>query len=219
MALNGLSPIILFQLYKKLPAASAAASQSKIPLVSDIAAAAKATYAIIPLYLDENLTGIMVDTESKNIDIETKPDGLSSGEAGPVNQKPLGSITTVNLIAKRDSVGLTILLALSELLLDKVVSQEFEITYMNGAITVFGGLIHSFSFDQGGNDDLLKLKLEIARGRPKSTSVAVDQDPNATRLASGPSATPPPNAPTVPASTAGNAGKSVIQPNVSVVKP
>jgi len=217
VALNGLSPIILFQLYKKVPAA-APATQSKIPLISDITAAVKATYAVIPLYLDEQLTGIMVDTESKNIDIETKPDGLTSGEAGPVNQKPLGSITTVNLIAKRDSVGLTILLALSELILDKVVSKEFEVTYMNGAITVFGGLIHSFSFDQGGNDDLLKLKLEISRGQPKSNSVAVEQDPNATRLAST-GATPPTNAPTVSPSTAGNAGKSVIQPNVSVVRP
>jgi hypothetical protein len=217
VALNGLSPIILFQLYKKVQTA-APATQSKIPLVSDIAASVKATYAVIPLYLDEQLTGIMVDTESKNIDIETKPDGLTSGEAGPVNQKPLGSITTVNLIAKRDSVGLTILLALSELLLDKAVSQEFEVTYINGAITVFGGLIHSFSFDQGGNDDLLKLKLEIARGRPKSKSVVVEQDPNATRLASTGSV-PPAGAPTVTPSTAGNAGKSVIQPNVSVVKP
>lgn len=214
MALNGLSPIILFQLYKSLPAASA--TLAKIPLTG--VAKQKATYAVIPLYLDEQLTGIAIDTESKNIDIETKPDGLTSGEAGPVNQKPLGSITTVNMIAKQGSVGLTILLALSELLLDKVVSQEFEITYMNGAITVFGGLIHSFSFDQGGDNDLMKLKLEIARGRPKSSSVQVQEDPTATRLGSS-GVTPPPNAPTVSAPTAGNSGTSVIQPGVSVVRP
>lgn len=213
MALKGLSPIILFQLYKKIPSAAAASALSKIPLVADVSASIKATYAVIPLYLDEQLTGIMVDTESKNIDIETKPDGLSSGEPGPVNQKPLGSITTVNLIAKRDSVGLTILLALSEVLLDKTVSEEFEITYMNGAITVFGGLIHSFSFDQGGNDDLLKLKLEISRGRPKTSSVAVEQDPNAARLGTA-GATPPANAATVSSSSAGNAGKSVVQPGI-----
>lgn len=205
--LNGLYPVILFQLYKSLPAANA--TLAKIPLTS--APKTKATFAVIPLYLDEKLTGIMVDTESKNIDIETKPDGLTSGEGGPVNQKPLGSIITVNLIAERNSVGLTVLLALSELLLDKAVAQEFEVTYMNGAITVFGGLIHSFSYDQGGDNTLMKVKLEIARGRPKQTSVEVAQDPNATRLGTT-GATPPPNAPTVSGSTAGNSGQSAISP-------
>jgi hypothetical protein len=214
VALNGIAPILLFQLYKKLP--TAAATQAKIPLTAEVAQ--KTTFAIIPLYLDEQLTGILVDTESKNIDIETKPDGLTVGEAGPVNQKPLGSITSVNLIAKRGSVGLTILLALSEQILDKVVSQEFEVTYMNGAITVFGGLIHSFSFDQGGNDDLLKLKLEISKGRPATSSVQVGQDASATRLSSS-GAIPPANAPTVATSTAGNSGASAIKPGVSQVRP
>ena len=183
--LGGLDPIIIFQLYKLLP--STETTLAKIPLTAG--AKTRATYAVIPIYLSEQITGIFIDTESKNIDIDTQATSLSSGEGGLVNQKMLGSITTINMIAKRGSVGLTILLALAEQILDKVTSQEYEITYINGAVTVFGGLIHSFSYDQGSTDDLYKIRLELSRGRPKVTSQVVASNPEAERLDLGHHAT------------------------------
>jgi hypothetical protein len=98
---------------------------------------------------------------------------------------------------------------LIELILDKTSSKEYEVTYVNGAITVFGGLIHGFSYEQGRNDDLIRIKLDLSRGAPKKTVVEVQQNPNALTLSStGP--TPPPNAPTAP--TGGSTGFSQISP-------
>lgn len=208
--LGAIDPILVFQIYKKLPAADT--TLAKIPLTSQ--ASQKATFAVIPIYLSEKITGIYIDNESKNIDIDTDTSSLSSGEPALVNQKTLGSITTINLIAKQGSIGLTILLALSELILDKATSQEYEVTYMHGAVTVFGGLIHGFSYEQGTNDDLYKIKLELSRGRPKSKSVQVAEDPTAVRLGTTGVGAPPAGAPTVSPPPTG--GSSVITPGASV---
>jgi hypothetical protein len=203
--LNGIDPIIIFQLYKLVPQAQA--TLATIPLTSS--AKNKDDVCDHSIYLSEKLTGIYIDTESKNIDIDTDQKSLNNGEPGPVNQNALGSITQVNLVAKRGSVGLSILLALTELILDKVASQEYEITYINGGITVFCGLVHGFSYEQGTNDDLYKIRLELARGRPKTKSVQVAEDPGALRLGStGPP--PPPAAPTT--GGGGGGSQSAISP-------
>lgn len=199
--LGSIDPIIIFQVYKNVP--SAEATLAKIPLTSEVKT--KALYAIIPIYLSESITGLYIDTESKNYDIDTDANSLTSGEGGPVNQKLLASITTVNLFGRKGSIGLTILLALSELILDKVTSQEYEVTYVNGGVTVFGGLIHSFSYDSSANDDLYKIKIEFARGRPKTKSVQVAEDPSAVRLGSSAGAVPPANAPTAAVKPPGGA--------------
>ncbi len=205
--LNGIAPILIFQLYKRVP--DPAATVATMPLSNG--QTVKATFAIIPIYLQEELTGIYIDTESKNIDIETKTDSLITGAPGIINQHALASITTINMIAKTSSIGFTILLALAEAIIDKATSKECEVTYMHGAITVFGGLIHGFSYDQGSSDDLFKVKLELSRGQPKTKEVQVGKGSGVTLESQG--ATPPANAPTAPAKV-GDGGRSVIQPNV-----
>jgi hypothetical protein len=204
--LGAIDPIIIFQIYRKLTSDEI----QKIP-VGDVIP--KATFAVIPIYLSEAVTGIFIESESKNIDINTDPESASAGGLAGVTQKTLGSITTVNLTAKRGSIGLTILLALSEMIFDKVTSEEYEVTYMHGAVTVFGGLIHGFSVEQGTDNDLYKIKLEISKGRPKTQETRLPADPTAERLESAAGATPPAGSSTVTGSP--DQGRSVIQPGIS----
>ncbi len=210
--LNGIDPIMIFQIYKKVITEVASVSLTGEPLKQTTEQ--KVTSAVIPLYLSEELTGLFIDSESKNIDIETNVDSLTNGTAGDVTQRTIGSILTVNLKARSDSLGLTTLIALADLILNKTASKEYEITYIHGATTIFGGLLHGFSVDQGGSDDLLKIKLELSKGRPKPTSVEVGNDPNAVRAGST-GATPQPGASTasapVPKATSHT---SVISPSL-----
>ena len=209
--LQGIDPIIIFQFYKNIPSVSP--TIATMPLTSD--QPSRVTTAIIPVYLSETITGVYIDTESKNIDINTDAASTTDGSPALMDQKLLGSITTINLVAKQGSVGLTIILALSELVLDKVTSREFEITYMHGAVTVFGGLLHSFSFDQGTQDDLYKIKIEISKGRPSSKVGAVANDPNATRLGTT-GTTPDPSTPVPSSGASPPPGSSQIQPSLPV---
>lgn len=162
--LNGLDPIIIFQFKKALPSVSD--SLARIPLVSQIPTLIEAPP--IPVYLSEELTGLFIDSESKNLDSDTTTETKTDGSAPDINQKGINSVVKIDIVANKGSLGLTLLSALSDLLYEKMTSKEYSVTYLNGAVTVFNGLIHSFSIQQSANNDLYNISIEISRGANKS---------------------------------------------------
>lgn len=161
--LNGVAPILIFQFKKLLPdiLGIATEAQKQIPIASET----KSTFPLplIPLYLDERLTGLYIDTESKNVDIETQTDSLSSGDSENINQRAISNIVKIEMIANRDSIGISLLSAMSDLIFPKVTSKEYSLTYLHGAITVFDGLLHSFSINQNSNNELYQISMEIVK--------------------------------------------------------
>lgn len=168
--LNGLDPIIIFQFSKLTPAQSA--SLAKIPIVSSIVSSIG--LPPIPIYLSETLTGLFIDTEEKNVDIETQTDTLTDGSAPQVQQKGVNSTIKVTLKANKDSIGLTLLSAMVDIIFSKVTSKEYSIIYLHGPITVFNGLLHSFSVSQNADTDIEDITFEIDNiGVPAKTPVPV----------------------------------------------
>lgn len=170
--LGGFDPIILFQWYKLTP--DQKATLSKVPILSKVVN----TFELppIPIYLSENLTGLIVESEEKHIDIETHTETLSDGEDPIVNQKALNSVVVINMKASRESVGLTLLMAMADLILPKVTSKEYAITYLNDSVTVFGGLLNSFSVSQNSYDNLYSIKLELSKSNAKTPTAAKKQN-------------------------------------------
>lgn len=164
--LNGLEPIIIFTFYKKDPNPALESVLSQIPLIS--ADLSRAKLPPIPVYLSEELTGLVIDDESKSVDIETSTDTLASGADPKVNQKGINSIVRISLQASSKSIGVTLIAALCDLIMSKVTSQEYDITYLHKAVTVFGGLLHSFQITQNANDDRYNIEIELARGGIKT---------------------------------------------------
>ncbi len=159
--LNGIDPIIIFRLKKTvltaeqflaLPIADATKIQNQIDLPP------------IPIYLSEKLTGLFIDSEDKNIDIQTETETLITGAPPIIKQKAIASIVSINLVANKESVGLSLLSAMVDSILSKVTSREYSIDYLHGAVTVFGGLIHSYSVNQSANNELLTIKVELSAG-------------------------------------------------------
>lgn len=158
--LGGIDPIIIFQFSKLAPSLSE--TVSKIPVISQIATVIE--QPPIPIYLSEELTGIFIDAESKNVDIETETQTLSDGSTPDVNQRGIATGISINLVAKKDSLGLALLVALIDQAFDKVTSKEYAITYVHGPITVFRGVLHNFSADQDASSELMRIKIELSRG-------------------------------------------------------
>lgn len=160
--LNGIDPIIIFQIRRKVP--QQAASTVVVPLAP--IAAHDSTYIEeppIPIYLSESL-GVLIEAEDKNVDIDTDLQTKSDGTPAEAHQKGVASITSINIIGNKNSIGLTLLSAMIDLIFDKVTSNEYKITYIHGPITVFRGLINSFSVNQNSGDDRLLMKIDISRG-------------------------------------------------------
>lgn len=161
--LNGVDPIILFNFKKLTP--SLKESIAKIPLAADIVSAID--LPVIPIYLSEKLTGILISAESKSMEIDTSVDTLSDGDTPKLNQRGIQSTVKIDMVASRNSIGVSLFAAMADLIFPKVTSKEYSITYLHGAVTVFAGLLHSFSISQNAENDLYSISLELIK--PSST--------------------------------------------------
>jgi hypothetical protein len=88
------------------------------------------------------------------------------------------------MLANKDSIGLTLLSAVLDLIVPKVTSKEYSITYLHGAVTVFGGLLQSFNVTQNSENDLFNISLKLSKpGTPqtqaKTTTPQVTRDTGA----------------------------------------
>lgn len=163
--LNGVSPIIIFDFLAtaKLDLGTAF---SKIPVLKNIP-----TFPLpsIPIYLDETLTGLYVDSQSKNIDVNTEQE-TNQFEANPiVIQKGINSLVTVNFKANSNSIGMILLNLLCDKIFSSLLDGKYSITYLHSQVTLFGGLLHSFSSIQNSENDLINVSLQLSKGRVNST--------------------------------------------------
>lgn len=164
--LGGIDPIIIIQLAKNIDPTFVGPEQpgilSRIPVVSQIPTVVD--QPPIPIYLSENLTGIFVDSEDKNVDIQTSVETLSNGEEPDVNQKGIGSTVTINLIAKKDSIAMSLLSGLMDQVFEKLSSKEYAISYLHGPVTIFRALLQSYQVSQVADTDILNIRIELTKG-------------------------------------------------------
>jgi len=158
--LNGLDPILIFNISKNVSFIKTNITDKKIPVASQIIE--KISLPVIPVYLSRDLTGLSIDTEDKAIEIDTQIETLQSSESF-ITQRGLNNTVTVQILAEKGSIGLTLLAALSDFVFPLVTAKEITMTYMHGAITVFDGLLHSFKIGQNANSTLQTITIELVR--------------------------------------------------------
>lgn len=173
--LNGIDPIIIFHFYKL--DTTDLLNDTTIPLVSK----AKTFFNLptIPIYLSESLTGLYIQAEDRDITIATSTESKSDGSDNDVDQKASGSMINIDMIAKRDSIGLTLLSALCDIILPKVSSKEYAITYLHGPTTVFLGLLEGLTVTQSKDNDLVNVKLKLSKSNARSKPTQKVPEPTA----------------------------------------
>lgn len=158
--LGGIAPIVIFN-FSKL-STDPTKNAERVPVVAELKDLV--TLPSIPVYLDLNLTGISIDSENKAIDIETNTDTAKDGSSEPTaNQKPISSVVSIQLEAQRDAIGIVLISALLDLIYTKLSSKEYSITYLNGATSVFNGLLHNYTVQQNANNDLCQISIQLIR--------------------------------------------------------
>lgn len=165
--LGGLDPVIIFQF--KILGPSVGSVLSKIPVISSFPNLIE--MPPIPVYLSERLFNIVITGTSKNIDIETDTETKTDGSTPDVNQKGIQSGVEINIQGKKDSVALTLLSAMIDTVFEKVTSKEYSISFLYGATTIFGGVLHSYSVETVEGTDLLSIKIGLSKGQKNPTKV------------------------------------------------
>lgn len=161
--LNGIDPIIIFNLSKNVKFVGTILEKTKkIPVANSMIE--KILLPAIPIYLSESISGLHIDTEDKSLEIETSMETNQDSTEKPfINQRALNNTVKINMLGSKDSVGITLLSALSDFVFPLVTAKELTITYLHGPITVFGGLLHSFNLNQNANNTLYTISMELVR--------------------------------------------------------
>jgi hypothetical protein len=176
--LNGIAPILIFT-FPPMLGIDFSKILGGIPLIGD---ALSNVGVPIPLYLDENLTGIYIDSESKSIDIDTditpkyeqNPSGAITSTT-LINQSGLNNLITINMIASKENLVLSVLLALNDMIFTRVVSGKYKISYLNKTTLIFGGLLHSFQTSTTSDDTLIKITMQIQKNDTAAKKAIVGQ--------------------------------------------
>lgn len=158
--LNGVAPILIFT-FPVVPKGPTYNALAGIPFIGK--ELAENVGVPIPIYLDEDLTGIYIDTESKALDIETVVEAKDEAGKPDVRQRGLNNVVTINLVALKDSILLGALLAFNDMIFQRVVSQEYSVSYLNGPTTVFNGLLHQFNTSVEADTDLMRISIQISK--------------------------------------------------------
>lgn len=165
--LNGVAPILIFT-FPVLPSGTFS-SLSGIPLVGETLAAS--TALPIPIYMDEKLTGLYIDSESKSIDIATQVDANADGSTPKVQQAPLASTVTINMKALKTSTVLSALIGLIDLAFGKAIAKGYSISYLNGPTTIFGAKIDAFNVSTDADNELMNISLVINQSGKATSAV------------------------------------------------
>ena len=178
--LNGIDPIIIFNFKKNF--LDPTSDGDKIPLGAD--EASSFPLPAIPIYLSEKLTGVYIDSEEKDMHIETVTTPTAAGDKENTNQRVLNSSVRVQMKGKQSSIGVALFTALTDLIIPKVTSKEYSITYIHGSVIIFNGLLNSFTISQVSGTDLLNLTMELGKpGGATKTRLLLPNVPNSPQAA------------------------------------
>ena len=125
MALNGLSPLLIFTFYKTISTPNVLSGLVSTPTV-------RIPLLPIPLYLDERITGIQLDDYDRDITIDVMRDGVSAFE------KVSGDVVNLKFRMQKNNIVLTALSALIDSVIkvfDEKVASNFDDP--NYSLTIF----------------------------------------------------------------------------------
>lgn len=135
----------------------------------------------IPLYLDENLTGLAVSNEEDSLNISSDYIPVLNGMPGAdgksikVLQRGESQSSRITLTGVKNSIGLNILLPLMKTILSRVFAQkEYRIAYFNQNVLIFNARLTAYQMAPGENDTKVTISITL--------EVLPEQENNSSKL-------------------------------------
>lgn len=101
----------------------------------------------IPVYLDEKLTGILIDDHEQSINIEYENDGLNNYE------RQISSDVKITLISRKDNIAMQAFIALFEKILKYVNEKAYKIYLFYDDVFLTNAGLKDFSVTTRNNTD------------------------------------------------------------------
>lgn len=120
----------------------------------------------IPFYLDEKLTGILVDDHERSINIEFETDGMNNYE------REVSSDVKVKLIAEKDNVTVQAFLAIFEQILKKLNPVSYKIYFYYDDVFMTNAALKDFSVSTMQGTDTRLITFTLTNRSEKSKAIS-----------------------------------------------
>lgn len=167
--LNGVAPLIIFHFGGVSKSSSIFKAVAGVPLIGSSLTGLLAIP--IPIYLDEKLTGIMVKSQVTQVDFDEEIQTKINEKTANVDQRVLNSLITVNMIGKRDSTLVSMLIALNDIVFSKITSKNYTVSYLNRSTVLLNGLLHGFSATENEDTNLVDIVFQFSKANKKTDVV------------------------------------------------
>lgn len=174
MILNKVDPLIIFKIVMTDTTSNAYQEAAGIPVIGGLLSGliSAAGGIPIPIYLDEQLSGIVVDSIANAYDIDTAVEGINKATALDVSQRVIDSTLTVNMTCNsKDSLILSAILAFMDMILRKAVSRAYTISFINGSTVLLDGLLKSFNTTMDSDSEKVSISMVISKNNGKPDPV------------------------------------------------
>ena len=121
----------------------------------------------IPVYLDEKLTGIIVDDHERTINVEFETDGL-----GGNYEREISSDVKVSLIAQKDNIAFQGFLALFEQVLKRIPEQSYKIYFYYDDVFMTNASLKDFAVATRENTDTRVVTFTLTTRSEKSKAIS-----------------------------------------------
>jgi hypothetical protein len=165
--LDGKSPLIILHRALKTPggAMEGPASVNRFAAIG----------VPIPIYLDERILAMAVESETRNIGIPTRiitnssSDSKTGTTAAPKTIQEGGeSQYVINFVANRKSLYLQTLLTFGDMAMDAASSEEIKFSYFNGPTVMIMGVLNGIT--TSATADSTKLNVSISFSKSETPS-------------------------------------------------
>lgn len=123
-------------------------------------------YFSIPFYLDENLTGILVDDHERSINIEFETDGMNNYE------REISSDVKITLIAEKGNVTCQAFLAIFEQILKRLNPVSYKIYFYYDDVFMTNASLKDFSVSTRQGTDTKVITMTLTNRSEKSKVVS-----------------------------------------------
>lgn len=116
----------------------------------------------IPIYLSEEITGLVVRDESFGLSVAT--DNVVANNSGEVvyQQKGITNKLAIELIGRRDSIGLNLIVPTFTALYKKVIAKSaYRLAYFHQNQIIFDAILSSFETKQTDENNLLAINIVL----------------------------------------------------------
>lgn len=120
----------------------------------------------VPVYLDEKLTGIIVDDHERSINIEFETDGF-----GGNYEREISSDVKVTLIAQKDNIAFQGFLALFEQILKRIPTQSYKIYFYYDDVFMTNASLKDFAVTTRENTDTRVVTFTLTNRSEKSKAI------------------------------------------------